>query len=195
MNLLFLFAQFFKIGLFAIGGGYATLPFLYEMADKYDWLSAEKIGDMLAVAQSLPGAIGVNLSAYTGFRYAGIPGGFIAALGLITPSIIIIIIIARVLRAFSESKTVAALFAGFRPAGAGLLSAAALAALAISLYNPAAPVWYELLRRRECILFAAVFLLIRLLEKRTNSSPRTTRSPHPVVYIAAAGVAGVALGL
>jgi chromate transporter len=185
MKLLFLFVQFFKIGLFSIGGGYATLPFLYEMADGTSgkWLSAEKIGDMLAVAQSLPGAIGVNLSAYTGFRYAGIPGGFLAALGLVSPSIIIIVIIARLLNAFKESKTVAALFAGFRPAGAGLLSAAALGALAVSLYNPAAETWTALLRRRECILFAVLFFLVYKFKK------------HPVVYIAIAGVAGVVLGL
>jgi chromate transporter len=181
MKLLFLFAQFFKIGLFSIGGGYATLPFLYEMADKYDWLSAATIGNMLAVAQSLPGAVGVNLSAYTGFQYAGIPGGFIAALGLVSPSIIIIIIIARLLNAFKESKIVASLFSGFRPAGAGLLSAAALAALTISLVNRASVPWT--LRGPECILFAVLFFLVYKFKK------------HPVVYIAIAGVAGVVLGL
>jgi chromate transporter len=188
MKLLFLFVQFFKIGLFSIGGGYATLPFLYEMADKAGgtpdaWLSAEKIGDMLAVAQSLPGAIGVNLSAYTGFRYAGIPGGLIAALGLISPSIIIIIIIARILGAFKESKTAASLFAGFRPAGAGLLSAAALGALVISLIDRSADTWIAMLRWRECILFAVLFILIYKFKK------------HPVVYIAIAGAAGVVLAL
>jgi chromate transporter len=188
MNLLFLFVQFFKIGLFSIGGGYATLPFLYEMADKAKgqpdaWLSAEKIGDMLAVAQSLPGAIGVNLSAYTGFQYAGIPGGLIAALGLVSPSVIIIIIIARILNAFKESKLVASLFAGFRPAGAGLLSAAALGAIAIALYNSQAKVWTAMLRWKECILFVMLFFLIYKFKK------------HPVVYIAIAGAAGVVLGL
>ncbi|MDR2101384.1 MAG: chromate transporter, partial [Treponema sp.] len=94
MTLLVLFAEFFKIGLFAVGGGLATLPFLYQLADKYDWLSRDMILDFQAVAQSLPGAIGANMAAYTGFRNAGISGGFIAALGLVSPSIIIIIIIA-----------------------------------------------------------------------------------------------------
>ncbi|GHV87127.1 chromate transporter [Spirochaetia bacterium] len=188
MKLLYLFVQFFKIGLFSIGGGYATLPFLYEMADKVkgtpdEWLSAEKIGDMLAVAQSLPGAIGANLSAYTGFQYAGAAGGLLAALGLISPSVIIIVIIARVLNAFKESKTVAALFAGFRPAGAGLLSAAALGAISISLVNRTAETWTAMLRWRECILFAVLFFLVYKFKK------------HPVVYIAIAGVAGVVLGL
>ncbi|MDR3248161.1 MAG: chromate transporter [Treponema sp.] len=183
MKLLFLFFQFFRIGLFSIGGGYATLPFLYELADKYDWLTREDVGNMLAVAQSLPGAIGANLSAYTGFRCAGIPGAYIAALGLITPSIIIIAIIARVLLAFKESRLVSALFAGFRPAGAGLLSAAAFATIAVSLYNPAWRQWHEVLRPRELALFVLLFFLIVKFKK------------HPVFYILGAGLAGIALNL
>jgi chromate transporter len=183
VKLLFLFIQFFKIGLFSVGGGYATLPFLYELADSYQWLSREDVGNMLAVAQSLPGAIGVNLSAYTGFRYAGIPGAFAAALGLVSPSIIIIVIVARLLGAIKQSKTMAALFAGFRPAGAGLLSAAAFAAIAVSLYVPGWQAWHEALRWREAILFAVLFFLICKFKK------------HPVLYIAAAGAAGIALGL
>jgi chromate transporter len=188
MTLLVLFAQFFKIGLFSIGGGYATLPFLFELADKAagspdPWLSREMIGDMLAVAQSLPGAVGGNLSAYTGFQRAGFPGGFIAALGLISPSIIIIIIIARILKAFKESTLAASLFAGFRPAAAGLLSAAGFGAIALSLWNSGAAIWYEGIRWRECILFAVLFVLIYKFKK------------HPIIYIAAAGAAGVIMGL
>jgi chromate transporter len=183
MKLFMLFAQFFKIGLFSIGGGYATLPFLYEMADKEEWLSAEKIGDMLAVAQSLPGAVGVNLSVYTGFQRAGISGGVIAALGLVSPSIVMVVVIARILNAFKESAVVASLFSGLRPAGAGLLSAAALGTLAISLLNPVAETWAAMLRWRECALFVAIFLLIRSLKQ------------HPIVYLAFAGVVGMALGL
>jgi chromate transporter len=183
VNPLLLFVQFFKIGLFSIGGGYATLPFLYEMADTYEQLSREDVGNMLAVAQSLPGAIGVNLSAYTGFHFAGVPGAFAAALGLVAPSIVIIVIIARVLAAFKESGIVASLFAGFRPAGAGLLSAAAFSAVAVSLYMPGWEFWYQALRWRELALFGALFFLIVKFKK------------HPVFYIAAAALAGVLLGL
>jgi chromate transporter len=183
MIFLTLFAEFFKIGLFAIGGGLATLPFLYKLAEKYDWISAELIPDMVAVAQSTPGAIGVNIAVYAGFTCAGIPGGVIAALGLITPSIIIIIIIARMLRAFKESSVVQSVFSGLRPAAAGLLSAACFAAIKLSLYNSAAASWYEILRWRECILFAVLFILIYRFKR------------HPIIYIAAAGVVGVVLGL
>jgi chromate transporter len=179
MTLLLLFAEFFKIGLFAVGGGLATLPFLYQLADKYDWLSRDMVLDIQAVAQSLPGAIGVNMAAYTGFRCAGIPGGFTAAMGLVSPSIIIIVIIAGMLRAFKESALVRSVFSGFRPAAAGLLAAACFGAIKLSLYNAAAPVWYDLLRWRECLLFGALFILIFKFKK------------HPVIYIAAAGAVGV----
>jgi chromate transporter len=183
MKLLFIFVTFCRIGLFAVGGGLATLPFLFEIADRSDWLSREAVGNMLAVAQSLPGAIGVNLAAYTGFRYAAIPGGYLAALGLIFPSIVVITIVARILKAFKESVIVQRLFSGFRPAAAGLLSAAGFSAIALSLYNPEAAVWHEFIRLREAALFFVLFILVFKLKK------------HPIVYILAAGAAGVALGL
>ncbi|MCL2478080.1 MAG: chromate transporter, partial [Treponema sp.] len=85
MNLIYLFANFARIGLFAIGGGLATLPFLFEIADSSNWLTREAIANMLAVSQSLPGAIGVNLAAYVGFVNSGIAGGFSAAIGLVAP--------------------------------------------------------------------------------------------------------------
>jgi chromate transporter len=183
MSLLVLFAEFFKIGAFAVGGGLATLPFLYRLADAYPWLNPGLIGNIQAVAQSLPGAIGINMAAYAGFLCAGVPGGIVAVLGLVSPSIMVILIIARMLKAFKENRVVMAVFSGLRPAAGGLLCAAGLSALAHALYYGAAPVWYERLRLRECLLFAVLFVLIRKFKQ------------HPIVYIAAAGVAGVILGL
>ena len=180
MSYLFLFANFAKIGLFAIGGGFATIPFFFRLADNHpDWLTREIIGNMLAVAQASPGAIGANLSAYAGLLYAGIPGGYMAAFGLIAPAIVIIIIVARTLQTFRESVVVKSLFAGFRPAAVGLLSAAAFGVITLSLWNAAAPVWYAHLRWKEALIFAALFFLIVKLKK------------HPIVYIIAAGAAGV----
>ena len=184
MKYLYFFATFFKIGLFSIGGGLATLPFLFDLADKSNgWLTREMIGNMLAVAQSLPGPVGGNLSSYTGFHYAGIPGGYTAALGLIVPSIIIIIIVARMLQAFKESAVVKSLFAGFRPAAAGLLSAAGFGAIALSLWNAAAPVWYASIRWKETLIFAVIFFLVFKFKK------------HPIIYIIAAGAVGIILKL
>jgi len=184
MKLLYLLVTFFKIGLFSVGGGLATLPFLFEMADNSDgWLTREMIGNMLAVAQSLPGAIGANVSAYTGFRYASVPGGYIAALSLTFPSIIIILIVARMLQAFKENAIVKSIFSGFRPAAAGLLSSACVGAISLSLWNAAAPVWHDYIRWKELAIFTIFFVLIYKLKK------------HPIVYIIAAGVAGVVLKL
>ena len=184
MRLIFLYATFFKIGLFSVGGGYAILPFLFELADNSGgWLTIEMVGNMLAVSQSLPGAIGANISAYIGLTYAGIPGGYTAAFALATPSIIIIMIVARTLKAFKESAAIQNLFSGLRPAAAGLLSAAAFGAIAMSMWNAAAPVWYEYLRWKETLIFLLVFFLVIKLKK------------HPIVYILAAGVVGMILKL
>jgi chromate transporter len=182
VTLLLLFAEFFKIGLFAIGGGLATLPFIYRLADAAPWLEAHMIPDMLAVAQSSPGAVGVNLAVYTGYLAAGIPGCVTAALGLVTPSIIIICVVAGMLQAFKENKTVQAVFTGLRPAAAGLLCAACIPVLKVSLWNGEAAVWYERLRIGQSVLFVVVFVLVRRFRA------------HPVLYIAGAGVLGVILG-
>jgi len=183
MKLLLLYIEFFQIGLFSIGGGLATLPFLYKLADKYDWLSVEMVGNIQAVAQTLPGAIGVNMSAYTGYLCSGIAGAVIAPLALISPSIIVIVIIARILQSFKENNAVKAVFLGLRPAACGLISTAGFFAIRLSLYNAQAVNFYEKIRFREGILFAALLLLVFRFKK------------HPIIYIAAAGIAGVILKL
>ncbi len=134
-TLLRLFFEFFKTGLFSIGGGLATLPFLYEMADKTGWFSHADIADMIAVSESTPGAIGVNMSTYAGFTTSGVIGGIIATLGLITPSIIIIIIVAHILEKFKTNKYVQRAFYGLRPASIALITAAGFNVVKISLIN------------------------------------------------------------
>ena len=183
MNLLLLYLEFCKIGAFAVGGGLATLPFLFQMADRYAWLDRETVGNFLAVAQSSPGAIGVNLAAQTGFQAGGIAGGLLAALGLVSPAIVVIALAARMLGALKENRSVAAVFSGLRPAAGGLLAAAGLGVWKLSLYNPDASAWYALLRLRECALFAGIFLLIWRLKG------------HPVIYIALGAIAGIVLEL
>ena len=105
-----LFYEFFKTGLFAIGGGLATLPFLQEMSARTGWFSLSELQDMIAVSESTPGPIGVNMATYAGFTSAGIPGAFCATLGLILPSFIIILIVAGFLKRFKDSPLVDAAF-------------------------------------------------------------------------------------
>jgi chromate transporter len=184
MSFAALFAAFFQIGLFAVGGGLATLPFLFKLAAEYDWLSPEDVGNILAIAQSAPGAIGNNMAAFTGFVVGGVGGAFAASLGLAAPSIVIILIVARMMSAIEENVFVKAVFSGLRPAAAGLLAFACFQALRIALYNPNAVHVYEYLRWKEVLLCAGVYLgLVKL------------RRVHPAVFIVAGGVAGVALGL
>jgi chromate transporter len=187
MVLLVLFAEFFKIGLFSIGGGLATVPFLYELSSRYEWLTVADIATMIAVAEATPGAIGVNMATFAGFRCAGVPGGIIATLGLITPSIVIVVIIARILDQFRENRTVAAVFYGLRPAATGLIAAAGFGILRLSLVSDTAGAWYTFFKWRELILFVVIFVLLQCLKK--------SKAGHPVLYLAAAAVAGVVLGL
>ena len=106
MSLLILIFEFFKIGLFSIGGGLATLPFLYRLADKYPWFSAKQIPDMIAVSESTPGPLGINMATYTGFQHSGVIGSIAATFGLVLPSVIIIILISKVLEKFRSNKYV-----------------------------------------------------------------------------------------
>lgn len=126
-----LFYEFFKAGLFAVGGGMATIPFLYDISDKTGWFTHAQLTDMIAISESTPGPIGVNMATYVGFTTGGIPGAVIATLGLITPSIIVILIIAGFLKAFKDNKYVQSAFYGLRPASTGLIAAAGLSVVAL----------------------------------------------------------------
>ena len=136
MTILNLMYEFFKTGLFSVGGGLATLPFLYEMSARHpDWFSNADIADMIAISESTPGAIGINMSTYAGFRTAGIPGGILASLALAMPCVIIILIIARFLAKFRQNKLVEGAFYGLRPASLAMISAAGLNVARIALVN------------------------------------------------------------
>ncbi|MBQ6546322.1 MAG: chromate transporter [Lachnospiraceae bacterium] len=189
-----LFWEFFKTGLFAVGGGLATLPFLNEMAEKTGWFTRSQLADMIAVSESTPGPIGVNMATYVGFLTdrgqglgIGIPGAVVATLGLITPSVIVILIVARFLKAFGESKTVKNAFYGLRPASCAMIAAAGL--------GVAVPVFFgaDILRHlslegaavqwKSVILAAVLIILTRFVKK--------TKGLHPILFIAFAAVCGV----
>jgi len=190
VNLFLLYLEYFKIGIFAVGGGLATLPFLFLMAhDRFSfirqtgWLSTEQIGNFLAIAQCSPGAIGVNVAAQTGFQYGGVAGGILAALGLISPAVIVIAIVTRALQSFKESKIAASVFSGLRPAAAGLLCAAGWGVWRLSLYNGnGGGAWRECIRWREGLVCVIIYLLIVKFRG------------HPVIYIALGAAAGILLG-
>lgn len=124
MTYLRLFWEFFKTGLFAVGGGMATVPFLKNIGLATGWYSQTDLMNMLAVSESTPGPIGINMATYVGFTVAGIPGAVIATIGEVTPSIIVILIVAAMLTKFRNSNYVENAFYGLRPASSGLIGAA-----------------------------------------------------------------------
>ena len=181
-----LFYEFFKAGLFAIGGGMATLPFLYDMSDKMGWFTYADLANMVAISESTPGPIWINMATYVGYTLRGVPGAVTATVGLITPSIIIILIIAKFLQAFKDSPLVDAAFYGLRPASTGLIAAAGLSVLALVLVNPGVSEGagiLELINIKSILLIAVLYYFTAVCKK--------TKGLHPVCFIAASAVVGI----
>lgn len=177
-----LFWEFFKTGLFSIGGGMATLPFLYDMADKTGWFTRAQLADMIAVSESTPGPMGVNMATYVGFEIFGLPGAVVATLGLIFPSIVVIIIIAGFLQKFRQSKAVDAVFYGLRPASTGLIASAGLSvAVSVFLLVGGTAEHTFALHWPSIALAVAIFLCMQT---------KKLKKLHPIVFIAAAAVIG-----
>jgi len=192
-----LFYEFFKTGLFAIGGGMATVPFLQDIAAKTGWYSAGDLADMIAVSESTPGPIGVNMATYVGYKVGvaqygiagGILGSIISTLGLIIPSIIVILIIAAFLTKFRENRYVEAALYGLRPASVGLISAAGLEIILFSLLQVDGI--FNLASAKidiSAIGLAAVVLVLTRWVK-------FTKKLHPIVMIALSAAAGIVFGM
>ena len=184
MILLRLFWEFFKTGLFSFGGGLATLPFLNEMGPRTGWFTTQQVSDMLAVSESTPGPIGVNMAVYTGYTTAGVAGSLFALVGLVTPSIIVILIVAAFLKAFRTNRYVEAGFYGIRPASTGLIAAAGLTVAAGVFLQPSA--WegisrfWTAVRWPSLALGVCVFLASRKFSKL-----------HPAVWILICAAVGI----
>ena len=182
-TLLRLFYEFFKTGLFAVGGGAATIPFLHEISDKTGWFTYAQLADMIAVSESTPGAIGVNMASYVGFTTAGLIGCVVATLGLITPSIIVILVIAQFLKKFQASTVVQDVFYGLRPASAGLIAAACFEIVRVSVLFvdrwSATGSFFSIFSIKHLVLAGLLLFAVQKWKK------------HPIVYIAASAVVGI----
>ena len=186
-----LFWEFFKVGLFSVGGGLATLPFLYSLGAKTGWFSTADVANMLAVSESTPGPIGVNMATYAGFDCAGVLGGVVATLGLVTPSVIVIVLIAMALQAFRTNKYVDAAFYTLHPASTGLIAAAGWSVFLLVLVNlDAYRATYrlaDLIQWKNLLLFAVIWVLTNLV--------KPLKKLHPVVFLALAAVVGIVFRL
>ena len=179
-----LFWEFFKTGLFAVGGGMATLPFLKNIGLSTGWYSQTDLMNMLAVSESTPGPIGINMATYVGFTVGGVPGSIIATVGEVAPSIIVILIVAAFLKAFRNSKWVNAAFYGLRPASTALVAAAGISVVPIALLHSGMTGFAAL--NWPAIALAAVLLVC------TNWVP-VVKKWHPIVFIGISALVGVLL--
>lgn len=184
---LLLFWEFLKIGLFSVGGGMATLPFLYDLSDSTGWFTHAQLADMLAVSESTPGPVGINMATYVGYKVGGFGGALLATLGVILPGTVIVLIIASMLDKFRGNKYVDAAFYGLRPASTGLIAAAGVSVVSIALLNTslyaATGNLLDLISVKAVILAAVLWVLTNLV--------KPTRKLHPVVFIAASAVVGI----
>ena len=183
MIYLLLFFEFFKVALFTIGGGLASIPLLYELAERSGWFTAEQLTYMIAISESSPGPIAVNMATFAGFHTAGLFGGAAATLGSIAPGLITVLLVCRALEKFRDNRHVQAGFKGVRPAVAALVTAALLTIARISLLR-----WDEFIRSadwavlvdyRAVILFGIAFFAMLKFKL------------HPIFYIAAGAVVGI----
>ncbi len=180
-----LFIEFFKTGLFAIGGGLATIPFLRAMSENTGWFDSETLSTMVAVGESTPGPIGVNMATYVGFTtghdvggiWSALLGGFLATLALVLPSVIIILIVAKVLAAFKENKIVARSFYSIRPAVTGMIASAALMMTKSGIFTKGGNLLHAI-DIKAAILFALLLVFTNKVKL------------HPIFYIIIAGAVG-----
>lgn len=194
MLFLRLFWEFFKTGLFAIGGGMATIPFLEDMAEKTGWFTSTDLANMIAVGESTPGPIGVNMATYVGFvagmgemgTVGAVIGAIVATLGLITPSIIIILAIAAVLKSFKDNFYVNSAFFGLRPASTGLIAAAGIGVIADNLFLGGKHT-IEALNWKGLILAAVLWALTNVV--------KPTKKLHPIIFIGISAVAGIVFSM
>lgn len=182
LKLLVVFFEFFKAGLFAVGGGLATLPFLKAMVGRYPWFTAAELTNMIAISESTPGPMGVNMATFAGFQAGGVIGAVIATVGLVCPSVIIIIGVSKILEKFKNSKLVKNAFYSLRPASAGLIIGAMFDVFVMSLFH-VEYIKTDFLKSFNIpaiLIFIAAFIGIKKFDKI-----------HPILFIFAGAVLGI----
>lgn len=179
MILLKLYWSFLLVGLFSMGGGMATVPFLFDLSARTGWFSAADLANMIAVSEATPGPIGVNMATYVGYATAGVPGGIVAVLGLVTPAVVIILLVSRLLSTLWKNPKIQGLFYALRPASVGLIAAAAFSVCAVSLFT-----WDGGLTLHWGSIALAAGLLVAMRLPKLRELPS-------VVFVAFAAVVGV----
>ncbi len=175
-----LFLEFMKIGLFAVGGGPATLPYLMELTEKYDWYTMTDLTNMIAVSESTPGPLGLNMATYAGFKTLGPFGGIVSTAGLVIPSIIIICFIAKFLEDFNENPYVKGAFAAIRPAVAAIIVVSVIGVCRVSMFDYNNGVYTPI--PKILVLCAIVFALLQV---------KKLQKYHPGFWLLFAAIIGI----
>ena len=168
MIYLFLFFEFFKIGLFSFGGGYATIPFLYHISNVHHWYSLSELTQMVAMASITPGPVGINVATYAGLKSAGFFGAILATSAEMLPSFFLVILVSKILKKFSDNFYIKALIETLKP-----ISCALLTSVAVGLLKPE-------LHDIKAMILLGVLILLSLKSKK-----------DPLFYILTAGTTGV----
>ena len=189
MIYLILFLEFFKIGLFTFGGGYAMIPLVREVVLEYSWISEDKFYDFIGLCEATPGPIALNMATYIGNSQGGVLGGVIASLGVVLPSFIIILIVASILKKFNKNKVVQGILGGIKPVVIGLILSAGIALLLKNLaisYDASAFSGFDFISLAIFLTIAGIYLVFKLLFKKKL---------NPIILISISAILGVVICL
>ena len=184
MNIFSLCVSFFFTGLFAIGGGLAAIPIMEQFIVNRGWITSKLFYNMIAVSESTPGPIGVNMATYIGFENFGVTGGILTTLALVLPSFITILIVARTYSAIQDNPIVKNALYGIRAAVCGLIASAAFSILCITIFTPdvffETPSIFSLFDFKQLLIFSVIFALYQVFKK------------HPIWYVIFGAICGIA---
>ena len=183
MALLELFLTFMKIGAFTFGGGYAMIAMIQEEAERHSWLTREELVDFVALSESTPGPLAVNMATFVGIRTGGVLGAVIATLGIVLPSFIVILIIAKCFEKYKKSKVVKGLMSGLKPAVVGLIGAAFIS-VARTVFLPSG--------LQASVVTSASFWV--LLATFALTAVLAFKKVHPIKLILLSAVIGIGAG-
>lgn len=185
MLLINLFVEFFKVGLFSVGGGLATLPFLYDMSDRTGWFDHTQLANMIAISESTPGAMGVNMATYVGFTTAGFWGMLVASVGLVTPSFLVIMAIVFLTKNFRENQQVQAVFKGIRPVSMALIAVAGYSMFRVAILN--VPLFEQTGNLMDLVQVKSLIIAVPLAFLIAK------KNLHPIAVVGISGIAGIIL--
>ena len=178
-----LFLSFFLIGAVTFGGGYAMLPMIQETVADKGWMELSALVDFIAVSESTPGPFAVNIATYIGSQVGGVLGSLCATLGVVMPSFIIILIVARCYMAFKNSKIVKGIMTGLKPAVVGLIGAAVLS-IASTVFIPSG---FSFAIFADPITYVSAFIFVLCLVL-------VLKKVHPILLVCLSAALGIAAG-